>query len=70
MKNRLLGPSEISALDFKHKFEHPQFARFQRLSMTIGRFFEISADYGVADSFKKDRQPRFKTSPHSQAERL
>ena len=38
-KNRLADPSEISALDSKANFDDPRFARFQRLSASIGRFF-------------------------------
>ena len=37
-------------------FDDPQFARFQRLSLSIGRFFSSSSAGGVNSLPKKDRQ--------------
>jgi hypothetical protein len=52
MKNRLPDPSEICALEFKENFGDSKFARFQRLSASIGRF---STFFSCAFTIKKDR---------------
>jgi hypothetical protein len=41
VEHRAPNPSEIYALDFKRDFDDPRFARVQRLSASIGRFFDL-----------------------------
>src|SRR6266446_385754 len=56
MKNRLPGPSEICALELKGEFRRSEFARFQRLSASIGRFLKSAARAVLSAWQKKDRQ--------------
>jgi len=55
-KHRLLDPSKIRALDFKHEFRRSaRFARFQWLSVPIGRLLTFTGDGCDLLSGKKHR---------------
>jgi hypothetical protein len=47
---------KFALLNLKENFDDPRFARFQRLSVSIGRFLPVSARIVTQLQSKKDRQ--------------
>ena len=65
VRRRTVSPirQKIALLISNTNLDDLRFAWFQRLSITIDRFFEISDDYDIVGRPEKDRQHDLRSHP-------